>query len=225
MSNVVCHVCEKRTEKCAHMYACFECGVYYSTFPYDPSIYNELYRGEYWRRYDSPVGRDIQVHRREKIMWKLQHHMAGQKVMLLDFGCGPESPLLDIPNISLLLMYDPPFGHFNNMFVPCDAVTFFDSFEHLENPHKIIELTTPGLVYITIPILPMAYHIGEAPIQRWKHYKPREHLILFTYDGIKRYMEKLGYSCYTTDDGEKAFGREDVMSFTFLKKDAHAFTS
>lgn len=213
-----CFVCANPLNQRYYMLECLDCGIWHSIFPYDPMWYGEKYADEYQRRASSDLGKQIAYHRKEKIQWELQYHLPGkQNISVLDVGCGPSSVLLGIPNAQIR-EYDPLFNKRHNDFLPADITVFFDSFEHFENPFKVVRLTDSQLIYITIPIVPADIIQGLRPINRWKHYKPREHLILFSKEGLINYMETCGYECYATDDGESDFGREDILSFTFLRK-------
>lgn len=213
-----CFVCERRLPQKYYMYECLNCGIWYSMFPYDPMWYDEGYKRnqEEWLR-DNDNARDIRNHRKETITWKLQHHLANKTLSILDVGCGVESALLGIPNTQIR-QYDPLFGHKHNDFLPADVTTFFDSFEHFENPHKVVRLTDSYLIYISLPIVPARVVSGEIPLNRWGHYKPREHLILFTKEGLVSYMDKCGYRCDSHDYGEQQLRDEDILSFTFLRR-------
>lgn len=218
MSTFDCHICKKRLERVGYMLGCYPCGIYYSIFPYDPLVYNSQYLLEYETRYLSDLGVEIREARKEKMQWKLNHHFAGQSVNVFDVGCGVASCLEGLTEIKSLSKYDPLFRWKNNHFMPSDVVVFFDSFEHFENPWKLVSLMDPYMVYITMPVLPEDYRAGYKPLLDWKHYKPREHLILFSTDGIKKYMDHLGYAVYTIEENERVFGREDIYSFTFLRR-------
>lgn len=77
-----------------------------------------------------------------------------------------------------------------------DAVTFFETLEHVANPLAALEkahrvLRPGGVLAVTVPNLggPMARILGS----RWTELRPREHLYYFTARTLARLCERAGF--------------------------------
>lgn len=155
---------------------------------------------------------------------------------MLDYGCGAGLIVqedrsgrwrgYDInPDVEQLLgdNFDP-----NPDLSKYDCICFFDSLEHVPNPEDLLaEIDEGAVVIVTIPILPPAYltRMGKTqsirkthPITKWKHFKPREHLMYCTYEGFLKFMEDQGFRHIGYAKNEVDIGREDVGTLAFIKE-------
>lgn len=90
-------------------------------------------------------------------------------------------------------------------------LTFWDSFEHLENPHQLIERCRE-FVFMSIPIFD-----GPEHIERSKHFRPDEHYWYFSRNGLVLFMHQFGFKIVFESDIETRLGREDIMTFVFQR--------
>lgn len=101
-----------------------------------------------------------------------------------------------------------------------DIVTFFDSWEHIEDIGFIDQIDA-GLFVVTVPNLPPL--ADEAFIRIWKHYKPNEHLHYFTRDSILRFLSRHGYTLLDVSDIEDVIRKpsggpfSNTLTYTFKR--------
>lgn len=109
------------------------------------------------------------------------------------------------------------FGYF---YGKVDIMTFWDVFEHLPNPAKVLQRHQPSIICLSLPCLDA--YLENCPgkdIQLWKHWKPLEHLWNFTQEDCKEYLANLGYEVfYESFDESKVrrdpvLGEKNIMSF------------
>jgi hypothetical protein len=93
------------------------------------------------------------------------------------------------------------------------AYSFFDSFEHIKDPSPMLDSMRSGaFVFVSIPIFKDSDHV-----LRSKHFRPDEHYWYFTSHGFINYMMRHRFKLIAIDDFETRLGREDIMSFAFVK--------
>jgi ubiquinone/menaquinone biosynthesis C-methylase UbiE len=90
-----------------------------------------------------------------------------------------------------------------------EALTFWDSLEHIENPEEILA-KAERFVFVSCPIYQDLNHILSS-----KHFKPTEHFWYWTKSGAKRFMAGYGFKCLEVSDIESEIGREDIKTFVF----------
>lgn len=94
-----------------------------------------------------------------------------------------------------------------------DAISFFDSFEHIDKPQDLlIRISTQALV-IAMPI-----YKNREDLLNSKHFRPDEHFHYFTFAGFLEYMSLYGFECQSISDIECRLGRESIYTFVFKKK-------
>lgn len=94
---------------------------------------------------------------------------------------------------------------------PIDAITFWDSLEHIHNPSILLKYANK-YVFISTPIYVDEYHIYKS-----KHFRPDEHCWYFTKDGLKNFMSNFEFACIEYSTIETELGREDIGSFVFKR--------
>ena len=94
---------------------------------------------------------------------------------------------------------------------PVASLTFWDSFEHIAEPAKLLEKCT-DMVFMSMPIYDDCEHI-----LRSKHFRKDEHCWYFTEAGLRWYMRELGWAMFAQDFFESRLGREDIGSFAFRR--------
>jgi hypothetical protein len=94
------------------------------------------------------------------------------------------------------------------------AITFFDSLEHVQEPHKILlNVAVGGLIFISVPIFKDCNHVLYS-----KHFKPNEHVWYFTWSGLVKWVCNYGYEFVESSEKESKLGREDIGTFVFRRK-------
>jgi|WetSurMetagenome_2_1015567.scaffolds.fasta_scaffold01426_26 hypothetical protein len=89
--------------------------------------------------------------------------------------------------------------------------TFWDSLEHIPNPHVLLEKITLGsYVFISMPIFDDLEDIVNS-----KHYRPNEHFYYFTAAGLFLWMRSHKFQLQRIYNFEEAIGRENIKTFLF----------
>lgn len=92
-----------------------------------------------------------------------------------------------------------------------DALTFWDSLEHIPNPEAIVACARQW-VFVSMPIYDSAQDCLASP-----HYKPGEHLHYWTFHGLVAWMKRQGFEIYEANHMETDAGRRGIMSFSFRR--------
>jgi len=173
---------------------------------YDPDIYDKDYRDDYLQRLNSPTNEPIQ-----RIRWNLVKSQLNGGIVL-DIGCGVGAFLRACPSDfsvvgqeinptcveycqgdKLKVSTELPEQQF-------DAITMFDVLEHfpqLDSLNTIKNLLAPnGYLFITVPNFTKDL---LDDIKNWKHYKPYEHIHLFSVESIKAIASKYGFQYLSTN--------------------------
>lgn len=94
-----------------------------------------------------------------------------------------------------------------------DAVTFWDSLEHIEEPEEALKSAQRGaVVLVAVPLFKDLRKVRES-----KHYKPGEHLYYWTRDGFLAWMEAWGFRLLEESSHEVKAGRESIGAFAFKR--------
>lgn len=95
------------------------------------------------------------------------------------------------------------------------AVTAWDTFEHLPDPSKLLDAMRPGqYLVLSLPIFQDLRRIRES-----RHYRPGEHLTYWTASGLARFLDSAGFSLLARNERETTDGeREAIQSFVFRKR-------
>lgn len=98
------------------------------------------------------------------------------------------------------------------------AFSFWDVIEHLPKPEEYFKkIEKDSYLFASIPIFD---NLNE--IRKSKHYRPKEHLYYFTFDGFINYMFSHGFGFLESTKAEIKAGRENIIQFVF-KKNLPAF--
>ena len=92
-----------------------------------------------------------------------------------------------------------------------DVLTFWDSLEHIPDPEAAIACARKW-VFVSMPIYRDAKECLSSP-----HYKPGEHVWYWTFDGLNRWFQRLGFEMYEANHMETEAGRRGIMSFAFKR--------
>ena len=103
-------------------------------------------------------------------------------------------------------------GKFHDPYaVAVDAVTFWDSLEHIPDPAPLLA-NVRHWVFVSLPIFRDLPHV-----LRSKHYKPGEHYWYFTDAGFVSFMAAHGWRLVERNLEETEIGREDIASYAFKR--------
>ncbi len=157
------------------------------------------YDANYAHQYDSRPVREM-----SEVRWNfIQSCLSlpkGSRVLDIGYGNGAflkhaRAEGMDIYGIDL---HDEDFGipvvdletniHF-------DLICFFDSLEHFPNFHPLLNLRASNVI-VSIPSTP-AWLLSSP--NRWRHYKPGEHLHYFSRRSLDRFMRDWGFNAKLTE--------------------------
>lgn len=94
-----------------------------------------------------------------------------------------------------------------------DAVTLWDSLEHMEEPEKYLRSVRKGShLFASIPVFEDLRKIRES-----KHYRPGEHLYYWTPDGFAAWMAMYGFRLLEVSTHETDAGRASISAFAFVR--------
>lgn len=183
----------------------------------DPQRHSS-YSDEYFRKFEeydrTEMGSKITSHR----VATVDLYWTGS---VIDIGCGTgafvklrkhDTKGYDVSSygarvLSSIRRYVNPYNHE----VECDALSFWDSLEHIIDPRPLL-WRVKKYVFMTIPICKDAKHAIE-----YKHWKPKEHYWHFTHIGLLGFMDSFGFTCKHFSSEECLLGREDVGTYVFEK--------
>lgn len=212
---------------------CEECTTLYVPL-YDPKIYDEKYRDDYLQRLNSPTNDPIQ-----KIRWDMVTSWVGEEGgQVMDIGCGVGAFMRKCPfgytivgqeinptcvehcNNDGLKVFNELPSEPTEEFFKLDAVTMFDVLEHFDDL-RILEtvksyLREGGMLFITVP------NFTEellSDITSWKHYKPYEHVHLFSEKSIRAICDRYGYEFGESNFDESTIRKPygSIASYVLIK--------
>jgi hypothetical protein len=182
------------------LWACPECSLVSSQLPADISRYDEAYHAKYEVYAKTDLGKKLTQARWDLVKKYLPHGV------ILDFGSGSGHFARENPNgVHRVIQYDiNPFS--NNSSVSTldtrvNAVTFWDSLEHVEDPYDLLDYLRPEFIFMTVPD---AFSIPTHFMKSWRHYRRGEHVHYFSRPSLRRLAERLGYAIleFSTMEGD-----------------------
>lgn len=93
-----------------------------------------------------------------------------------------------------------------------EAVTFWDSFEHIECPEAIL-CHVLRWVFLSLPI-----YSGPETVRASRHFRPDEHFWYHTSWGLVRLMSENGFELRGMNWMESQLGRDNIASFAFERR-------
>jgi len=183
----------------------------YWFYPVTDFVYDKSYIDKYKTYAITPMGNKI---------LKARLDILKQYTNLLDIGIGSGNLIKNKPNSKGFDVNPEAIKELktNNMWCNIykdnldefDAISFFDSFEHIEFPELILNRITNQHIIIAIPIFKNFEDLINS-----KHFRKDEHFHYFTLFGFLYYMEELGFYCKEILDIEIKLGRESIYTFIF----------
>lgn len=193
-------------------------GMAWETDP-DPIPYGRDYLAKYARYDATPLGRELTRLRLDLV----ERHLS-PPAALIDVGIGAGGFLFaarqrgftalgyDVNPHALELLgtsFADPYQAGRRI----DALTLWDSLEHLCRPDVLLSAVRPGkLVFLSLPICPDLYRLRE-----WKHFRPGEHLWYWTDLGFQLWIQDQGFQILESNSHETAAGRQDIRSYALRK--------
>lgn len=103
-------------------------------------------------------------------------------------------------------------GRYRNPYTtPVEAVTCWDSLEHIPDPAALLACVRKWL-FVSIPIFKNADHCLQS-----RHYKPGEHIWYFTEEGFLLWCAEQRFELIAKTDIESRLGRDGIMTFSFRR--------
>lgn len=100
---------------------------------------------------------------------------------------------------------------YRHPFRGADALTFWDSLEHIHNPTLMLQ-GAKEFVFVSCPIYHDVNHVLGS-----KHMKPDEHCWYWTVNGLTTFMAMFGFEVQEINWMETEIGREDIGTFVFKR--------
>lgn len=186
---------------------------FYPAYPPRP-VYDEGYFLKYLRYMGTSLGHSLNSFRVELVekYWKEE---------VVDVGCAAGHFMVlrglyrtkgyEVNRASLDWIFQ--VGAFRDPFYgkPPEAVTFFDSLEHIANPEPLLARVM-RYAFVSIPIFR-----DRAQVLESRHFRPLEHFHYFTSRGLIDWMSGQGFICEESRGDESQLGREDIMTFVFRR--------
>ncbi len=190
---------------------CLECGVIRTQYDYEASQYSVAYAMNYLEYAKSPVNKSLNLFRLGLVARWLKENST-----ILDVGCcvgeflrfaerhyecdGFEpNPVAAREAVKRThsTIFESLNGH-----KQYNCITMFDVLEHIQQPKTLLthldEILRPrGIIAITTPDASCVIDYNsvtiDGNIRAWKHWKPREHLFLFTQRSLSILFEGFGF--------------------------------
>ncbi len=94
-----------------------------------------------------------------------------------------------------------------------DAVTMWDSIEHMEFPEQCLQKIHRGaMLFVSVPVFNDLKNIRSS-----KHYRPGEHLYYWTVKGFIDWIAMYGFRLLEQSQHEVDAGRESIGAFAFCR--------
>lgn len=194
--------CSMRPSSDKEFFRCVHCGVVRTKYSYDSKMYDPKYTKNYLGYAKTEINTPLNLFRLGLVSRWVR---PGQTI--LDVGCcigeflrftekhypciGFE-PNKDAAKTARSRCDSAVYTELNGSIPKVQAVTLFDVLEHMEDPQGFLEmvkdqyLQDKGVIVITTPnvdVIPK-WPGSEDDMKAWKHYKPTEHLWLFTEEAL-----------------------------------------
>jgi SAM-dependent methyltransferase len=203
----ICHHEATTTPEDGEYIRCGRCGVLQTRFDYNPKIYGTNYAENYVEYSQTDVNTPLNLFRLGLVSRWLK-----PQNRILDIGCCIGEFIRFAEHYYNCVGLEP-----NNVArkiaskrvqsivasdldgtMPVHCITLFDVLEHIQEPqvflHALVReyLHPRGIVVITTPNVEVIPAWNDDLLRRWKHYKPQEHLFLYTEDSLAELCKRVG---------------------------------
>lgn len=186
-----------------------ELGIGY--YPVVANPYDESYFNAYNALKETPIGIALNKARTDLV----NRYVSNSSVLDIGIGNGAfvegrENTFgYDINPTAVEWLIDD--GKYRHPFRGADALTFWDSLEHIHNPTLMLQ-GAKEFVFISCPIYNDVRHVLTS-----KHFKPNEHCWYWTVAGLTTFMQAFGFEIQEINWMETEIGREDIGTFVFKR--------
>lgn len=190
---------------------------------YYPVEINGQYDKRYFDKYVAYENTDIGK-RLMEFRIDLANKYAKGKILDIGIGCGTF-----IKNRGNCYGYDINYfarewllksGVFHNPYLggldtlKIEALTFFDSLEHIPDLEGIFKHVKNQYLIVSIPIFKDLAHLLSS-----QHFRKDEHFYYFTVASFITFMKAFGFELLEYRDDEIQIGRDSIYTFVFRRKD------
>lgn len=203
-------------------------GIVYQLSP-EPYEYADAYWDEYQKRSTTEIGERIHNARLnlcEKFGSRTLLDVgigSGQFLQMWNSLSNPNAPRAcfgyDINKIAVKWMKDSRVfaDPYKAGEIVGDGACCWDTLEHMHDPQAFLGLFKRGQkLFVSLPIYPR-WKLLEGGLVNSKHFKPNEHVLYFTPEGLIWYLGMHHFHLLHFDRREIKAGREGVGSFVFEK--------
>jgi SAM-dependent methyltransferase len=207
--DTLCTICGSSTRSSDdHEYVrCVKCGTVRTRFGYSSKVYSRAYAKNYVAYAASAVNVPLNLFRLGLVSRWMR---PGQ--LLMDVGCcigeflrfaekyyqcvGIEPNKFAV-SMARKRVESPIMSDMNEITGKFKCITMFDVLEHIEEPKNFLKfivdtfLDKDGVIALTTPNVD-AIPQWSTELQKWKHYKPEEHLFLHTEFGLDTLINSVG---------------------------------
>jgi len=186
---------------------CPNCGMIRTKYNYDASQYGAGYAKNYLDYTNSPCNQSLNLFRLGLVSrWLLKGSSildigccVGEFIRFAEpyYACSGFEPNEIAARTASMRVKSPVASYLNGLGPSFDCITMFDVIEHIEEPsdllkHCIAMLFSNGIIAITTPDVSVVPE-RDTLLRSWKHWKPKEHLYLYTSDSLKVLFGNLGF--------------------------------
>ena len=187
---------------------CIHCGIVRTRFGYNQKVYGQAYATTYVQYAESPINASLNLFRLGLVSRWLK-----PKDRILDVGCCIGEFIRFAEHYYECVGYEPNShaaikarkrvsskisGELNGAISKVQCITMFDVLEHVSDPKAFLiylrdqYLLPGGIIALTTPNAAAIPMWNEELLRKWKHYKPEEHLFLYTELGLEWLFEDVG---------------------------------
>lgn len=205
-----CPICGSSCKKLKESRRCQSCGVVRTDFNYNSHIYGSEYADNYLSYQRTQVNIPLNLFRLGLISRWLKHEdpildigcCIGEFIRFAEqyYECYGFEPNHSAAEIAIARVnYTKVKTELNGSIPKVKLITMFDVFEHIEDPHSFLEtltksyLQTDGIIVLTTPNAGCIPLWDDMRLQSWKHYKPKEHLYLYTERSLVHLFGEYGF--------------------------------